>query len=166
MNTVTKVKWAAGSVRRPSFSRVVEVNVIPHYRPVMSVSVVSPPSYSVSPPHLPTPHYSSSPLQGEETILLTPRGNTLSAVSENVIKSCSFLTLIFKEQSNADTLPTYGSGSTIHGEIELKNIASVLNVEMKVSYHIVNRSATDKCSSSSKGACMHLSLAPGLYQLW
>jgi len=96
------------------------------------MSLVDPPIYSEPPTPLPIPDYSSSPLEGEETVLFTPRGSSPSAAPENITKTCSFLTLILKDQSTTAGFPTYGTGSTVYGEIGLKSSASVLSVEVKL----------------------------------
>ncbi|KAJ4483270.1 hypothetical protein J3R30DRAFT_3833865 [Lentinula aciculospora] len=93
------------------------------------MSSVLPPSYSSSPP---PPVYSNIRLKGEETIEFTPRGNAPSTVSVNLTKTCSFLTIVLQGQNVAEDYPTYGRGSTLCGEIELKSNASVLSVSVKL----------------------------------
>ncbi|KAJ3830158.1 hypothetical protein F5880DRAFT_1296687 [Lentinula raphanica] len=91
--------------------------------------LVFPPNYHAAPP---PPEYSKERLPGEQTVEYTPRGNASSTALVNIVRTCSFLTIIFKDQNGAEDHPTYGRGSTLHGEIGLKSNASVLSVSVKL----------------------------------
>ncbi|KAJ3915314.1 hypothetical protein F5877DRAFT_81960 [Lentinula edodes] len=93
------------------------------------MSMVLPPNYFPTPS---PPRYSYLLPEGEETVEFTPRGNAPTNVLVNITKTCSFLTIILKDQNPAEECPTYGRGSTIHGEIGLRSSASVLSVSIKL----------------------------------
>ncbi|KAF5393217.1 hypothetical protein D9757_000706 [Collybiopsis confluens] len=91
----------------------------------------------ISPPSCtrlaPAPNYSSLPSAGEETIEFTPRGN--SSLNNSITRSCSFMNVILKINAfspSYEDIPTYGRGSTVHGEIGLKSSSLVLSVSVKL----------------------------------
>lgn len=90
---------------------------------------------SVLPPYeySPAPSYASLPRPNEEdTVEYTPRFGRAEAQLGNITKQWRDVTIIFRNQENTSSDPTYGRNSSVCGEIGLENPDNILTITLRV----------------------------------
>ncbi len=96
------------------------------------MSTTSLPNYVAAPTFLRTPTYSAEPQAFEQRLALnrpTPRP------SGNFVKQSRNVSLRLFAQEDNVSLPVYGCGASVEGEVVLSKTDGVLAVEIKVRVH-------------------------------
>lgn len=85
------------------------------------------PAYS---PSFPAPEYTSEPLLDESRLQITPKRHRRHW--SEYMKQTSLGNVIFKDQEDGISIPTYGRGCDISGDIVLENQHHITTVFVKV----------------------------------
>lgn len=88
------------------------------------------PSYETSPSEPPT--YSRVPLEDEQTLAITLRPGATNPRHGTHVKCFKEAIVIFKDQDERVSSPTYSRGGLVHGEVGLSTTEDVIEVTVKV----------------------------------
>lgn len=92
------------------------------------------PSYETSPSEPPT--YSRVPLEDEQTLAITLRPGATNPRHGTHVKCFKEAIVIFKDQDERVSSPTYSRGGLVHGEVGLSTTEDVIEVTVKLFGHL------------------------------